>query len=415
MPNRRPLVVALLACLSVAASSVALGSSGPLDEPREGMWLAGDFHIHTTYSHDSYGGPSDDNTGLDEAYTFGWSVGEQADLARGRGLDFIAITDHNDVRSVTDPAFDSPGLIWIPGYENSLAGHAQFLGTDHLIPGDPKTVGGMEELNAQLQDTGGVFQINHPSDMRWAAQFGHAFVPDTVEVWNIGPWLYQRPFPASNDNEFSLNFYDEFLDAEETVGVTGGSDNHWRSVTAMAGVGQPTTWVYASEPTAAAILEGLRAGRTTISNQPPALMGVFAYLEADADDDGVFGSMLGDLVPPGSRIRATVQGADGGYLRLVTNDSETLAVEEIDSADFSFEITMPEESTWVRAEVYDDDAGEVRSGMTVACDVIDIPGEEFGDGATTYCTNRLLVLALTSPIYFGYPDPEPTASPTPGV
>ena len=60
--------------------------------------------MHTTYSHDSYGGPADDNTGPEEFYTLGWSVEEQFTHASTRGLDYLAITDHNDIRSQADPA-----------------------------------------------------------------------------------------------------------------------------------------------------------------------------------------------------------------------------------------------------------------------------------------------------------------------
>src|SRR5215213_9274226 len=116
---RRSQVLALLVAI------VALALPGTA---RAGEWLAGDLHVHTTYSHDSYGGPSDDNTGPEDGYALGFSVGEEYMLARTRGLDFLAITDHNDVRSQADPGFGAAGVLRVRGYENSLSGHAQMLG-----------------------------------------------------------------------------------------------------------------------------------------------------------------------------------------------------------------------------------------------------------------------------------------------
>ena len=46
-----------------------------------------------------------------------------------------------------------------------------------------------------------------------------------------------------------------------------------RILTGIAGVGQPTTWVHAADASVSAILDGIRAGRTTVSAQPPAMGG----------------------------------------------------------------------------------------------------------------------------------------------
>ena len=279
-------------------------------------WVAGDLHVHTTYSHDSYGGPYDDNTGPDEINTLGWSPGEQISIAELRGLDYVAITDHNDTRSVFDPEFTSERLTLVPGYENSLAGHAQMLGAVSCYGPNGRTAdligcsglldsqdrAQVAALAASLRADGGVFQINHPSDMKWFGVFGDGsapspIVPDTVEVWNIGPWLYQHPLPASNDNEFSLApFWQSFLDHCFHVGATGGSDNHWRLTTAVQGVGQPTTWVYVSRPGVAGVLDGLRAGHTFVASEPPALAGARLFLEADRDRDGSFSALPGDTL-----------------------------------------------------------------------------------------------------------------------
>src|SRR3954451_4223656 len=102
---------ALVCCLALLALAAA--------PARAGEWLAGDLHVHTTYSHDSYGGPSDGNTGPEDAYTFGQTVTEDFAIAASRGLGYLAITDHTDVRSQSDPGFGFGGVLGIPAYENS--------------------------------------------------------------------------------------------------------------------------------------------------------------------------------------------------------------------------------------------------------------------------------------------------------
>src|SRR3954464_11117445 len=115
-----------------------------------GRWVAGDLHVHTTYSHDSYGGPTDDNTGPEDANTLGHSVQEDFALASARGLDYLAITDHMDIRSQSDPGWGFGGVIPVPGYENSLKGHGQMLGATHLYANGDKSVAAINKLEQQL-------------------------------------------------------------------------------------------------------------------------------------------------------------------------------------------------------------------------------------------------------------------------
>ena len=132
----RPLLAALAVLLLAAAPASA------------GVWLSGDLHVHTTYSHDSWGGPADDNTGPEDFYTAGQTVTEDFAIAALRGLDFLAITDHNDVRSQTDPGWGTGGVLGIPAYENSLHGHGQMLGATRIYDkGDsgPAAVRAMED------------------------------------------------------------------------------------------------------------------------------------------------------------------------------------------------------------------------------------------------------------------------------
>ncbi|HET7483725.1 MAG TPA: Ig-like domain-containing protein, partial [Actinomycetota bacterium] len=59
-------------------------------------------------------------------------------------------------------------------------------------------------------------------------------------------------------------------------------------------------------------------------------------------------------------------------------------------------IDVPDTSTWLRAEVYYKDAGELRKELQPFCDQI----ASWSGEQVAYCTSRLAVVAMTSPIYF---------------
>jgi hypothetical protein len=130
--------------------------------------------------------------------------------------------------------------------------------------------------------------------------------PDTVEVWN----------PSVARSDVSETYWECWLDRGWKIGGTGGSDSHWLSLHEIAGPGQPTTWVYAPEPTAAGVLQGLREGRTTISGQPPELNG--PQLMLDAPREGMVGDTVAPLTPmrvtaPGLQVPAVVRVRANGH------------------------------------------------------------------------------------------------------
>ncbi len=110
------------------------------EPPPNGQWLAGDFHVHTVLSHDVWAGPDDDNTGLEEFYTLGFTAGQQIANAEQRGLHFVALTDHDRVEALRLPEYRSSKLVLVPGYEHSLSGgHAGiFMRSVGDLPDDPR-------------------------------------------------------------------------------------------------------------------------------------------------------------------------------------------------------------------------------------------------------------------------------------
>ena len=368
--RRALLTAAVLALLVVAPPAHAAG-----------QWLAGDLHVHTCYSHDVWCGPDDDNTDTQDFYTYGHTVAEDFQLASLRGLDYLAITDHNDIRSQTDPGFGADGVIPIHGYENSLHGHGQMLGARKLYDNGDAGTAAVTAMEQALHRDGGLLQANHPSDPRWA--YGYDVPVDTVEVWNL-PRFYQPPMPSSSDNDWALGYWEGWLDRGAHVTATGGSDSHWRATDAQQGVGNPTTWVYARTPDERGILAGIKAGHTFMTFEPPAFQPPRLYLE------GPKGEMPGDTVPAGAPLRVRVQGAPGAMLRIIGNGGKVVSGPvPVTGASFEHDFTAPKGVTWAFAELYGEDAREERQQLC----------EPLIGSQTTYCRNRIALLAMTSALY----------------
>lgn len=448
--------------LRVKDGAQIVGYSAPVwvqaaPSARVGEWLAGDLHTHTCYSHDAYcprgdqdakyvqddtGTPLDDlplgslpvgsvldtlgmgdsNTTLTEGYTLSGTVQERFAEASFKGLDYLAITDHHSddhpeesgARSVNDPGFGTSGVVGVPGYENSIGGHAQMLGATHVYPAGNRQAADVNAMADALRADGGLFQANHPADgldhemtscddteqMHW--DYGYDVKVESVEVWNTNHAL-QRPLPASAQNDDAVFYWECLLDKGWHVAATGGGDSHWIAVAAVQGVGNPTTWVFATERSARGVLDAIRGGRTSISLQTPLAGATQLLLEADRDGDGFYESMIGDTVPPSTRMRVRALGTPGAGLVQVRANSTTLLQDEPLAPGGSIDFTSPAQAGWVRATLYAPDGQEQRRAT---CD------DQVGD-QTTLCRYEVGVIAMTSAIYLGVDPVDPTPTPTP--
>jgi hypothetical protein len=381
---------------AVAAGGLVASYGSAIGRTPSGVWLPGDLHTHSVYSHDVYGGPTDDNTGPDEAYTLGLPVAGKFSEGRERGLRFMAVSDHNDVRSVPELGGASGGLIALPGYEHSLKGHAQMLGATTLYDAGDQGADAVNAMASELRRAGGLFQANHPAykvplgvdvhpcssagcaDCRaihWT--YGFDVRPDTIEVWN----------PSVARSDVSEAYWECWLDRGERIGGTGGSDSHWLSLREIAGPGQPTTWVFAREATRAGVLQGLREGRTTISGQPPELGGARVLLWAPRE------GMIGDTVRPGTKMRVTAPGLNVPAVVRIRANGHQILERELGPGE-RLDFRAPQEAGWVRAILL----ARAKSPAGTTTDL----------GDPTPQRDGMPLLALSSAMYLARPDLKTT-------
>ncbi len=317
-------------------------------------WFRGDLHMHTAHSD----GQCPSQTGKMVPCPVFFTV----DAAARRGLDFIAITDHNatsqyDAMRELQPYFDK--LLLIPGREiTTFQGHINFLGTTDFVD-FRLAAGNVPDINTLLGNAdalGGITSINHPTAPSGEICLGCGWTPATkvdmhlltaVEAVNGGSELHGIS---------GIPFWDKELNQGCRLTGIGGSDNHrpMEPLDHMSSIGMPTTVVYASELSTPAILDGIRAGH------------VFIDVEGTRDRMLEFtASIKGAQAEAGDAIRAN-NGADmrlqlhvthaaGGKIRWIEDGKEVSPAgsAEIVSDDQKFSLAWTSDGRrhWFRAEV----------------------------------------------------------------
>jgi hypothetical protein len=257
-------------------------------------WLAGDLHSHTVHS--------------DGAMT----VPELACLAVEQGLDYLAVTDHNTISHHAELAEAAAryGITLVPGQEVTTdAGHANVFGEVGWV--DFRT--SPDEWLEHARRQGGVMSVNHPiaGHVSWMHQMRER--PPLVEVWH---WSWLDPHWTT-----PLAWWRAWDAGAIPV---GGSD--WHRAGADAMVGTPTTWVECEGVGPEAVVEGLRAGRVTISagrDGPVLLRQGDELIAVDAD-----GTVLTGPDGPRARVSGALAAfpAQSGSHRLTDATGATLAL-----------------------------------------------------------------------------------------
>jgi hypothetical protein len=255
--------------------------------PKKLQLFKGDLHTHTLAS--------------DGVLT----AEELGQHALRHGLDFLAVTDHNQMVS-QDALPHIAGLTMIPGVEWShYQGHANFLGVDQPYDG-PYFTDNLEATRAifdTARERGALITLNHPFEESCPYQFDLDQLPfDVLEVWNG---------PMRESNLRSLALWQQLLAAGKKIPVCGGSDYHRDRLFQI--LGGPTTCVYAHSASPADILMALQQGHSFITFSPEG-----PILDLRAGD-----ALMGDSLvwKGGQEISIDVEDlAKGDVLRVVTQD-----------------------------------------------------------------------------------------------
>ena len=264
VPNIRPQSVASyeadVSFLRSATRPVEF-SEAPLHT--EARWYRGDLHMHTAHS--------DGHCNSQSGKQVPCPLFQTLDAAVRRGLDFIAITDHNTTSQYNDlrelqPYFDR--LLLIPGREiTTFEGHANVYGPTAFLDFrvGSASVPDMNSLLHSVRAINGVFSINHPNapsgevcmGCGWQAKSGEISLVDAVEAVNGG--AEEGPYSG-------VPFWEKQLAAGYRPTAIGGSDNHDAQLPfeKAGSVGSPTTVVYANHLSVSGILAGIKSGKVFV-------------------------------------------------------------------------------------------------------------------------------------------------------
>ena len=193
------------------------------------MKLKLDLHVHTTASSDAHTRPD-----------------ELVPRGKDRGLDGLAITDHNVL------ARDVPSeLLIIPGIEvSSRDGHIIGLGVSDTVPRGLSA----DETILQIKRLGGVSIVAHPYDFLRSALDPEILtsVPDAIEVINSASIFHSITWKRART----------FAERRK-LPQTAGSDSHIPET-----IGNAYTIVDAASRDVPSVLDAIRNGQVTPEGRP---------------------------------------------------------------------------------------------------------------------------------------------------
>lgn len=318
-------------------------------------WYRGDLHVHT--------GHSDGFCNSRRGRKIPCPVSRTLDAAVDANLDFVAITEHNNVGAyqamrALQPYYDD--LLIVPGREMTTAqGHTNIFGTTRFV--DYRLGSGaltdMAAVVARAKSDGALVSVNHPGSAsnhrcrgcNWADTALYDRV-DAVEVMTSnGIGRQQRGDTAGRD----IVLWEEQIARGRRVTAIGGSDVHDVDK-GRFGIGYPTTLVRANALSERAILDAIAAGHVMIdmTGRPGIGFDVQARL---GDQTGTIGSNFVTRVGQNFTLSLTIEDAQNhALLGLIDGKpSKALSIARIADNRYTVSFTIPTDNKrhWIRFEL----------------------------------------------------------------
>lgn len=227
----------IVGAYKIAAGGVAVRYEIEFTEKRA-RWYFGDLHMHSDASDGQH------------------SISELGSMARRKGLDFIAVANHNNfAENLCLPTV--AGVTLVPAVEwTHYRGHMNFFGpktpfVNSFIAND---IGQMRRLVGDARSAGAVISVNHPKCNVCPYLWEDDACFDMIEVWNG---------PMRRANLRAIQWWTSLLGGGRKIPIVGGSDFHrdFRLVR----LGHPVTAVYAKSQSAGDILAAAAEGRGYIT------------------------------------------------------------------------------------------------------------------------------------------------------
>ena len=315
-------------------------------------WYRGDLHMHTAHSDGQCPSQAGKMVPCPVFFT--------ADAAARRGLDFIAVTDHNatsqyDAMRELQPYFDK--LLLIPGREiTTFQGHLNLLGTTDFLDFrlGSKNVPEMNVLLENARKLGALVSINHPRAPTGEICMGCGWTPSTpvdmslftgIEVVNGGE--IQRP---------ALAFWDEQIAKGYRLMAIGGSDNHNSLISPerAGAIGRPLTVVDAPELSVPAILAAIRNGRVFVDLTSSHDKIIDIRAQSGSENTQMGGDLRSSAGVP-NQLHILVRDCAGDEVHVLLDGKQQGAPLPISNADQTIETSLPGDSQrhWLRAEIRD--------------------------------------------------------------